>query len=505
LQGATSEKALSPASRWAAIAGLGLGALLRAHDFDAHPLWIDEYGTSWVVAAENLAGVWDRALAIQGQSPLYYLVVRGFVDMLGDSSLALRLPSLFAGIGLLAVGYWMALRLFKDPRVALASLAALALDERLIFYSQSARPYALALFCACLSFGLYARLLVDPRFRVRIAWLLASAATYYLHYLFGVALLAQLLHSVLRHPHSMARLRVDAFGFALLAGLLSPGVLQLAALHARRHVLDWVPPSQEAWAGVQLALSFFDLRILGVIGAGLTLALLLERPRTLRIPRSGLAVSALWFGVPLFVVSLGSLWLGVNLLHPRYVAVIIPAVALLWGAALALPESPRWTVGLLGIFVIANILWGLLPMRDGNGVFDQWYRAQHWQSATLRLAEQSRAGDLVLYGTRFVESDAVTRGEAPSQVVDFVSWPVRAHLPDGASLRLRALPFHFSPGTLQPLLLEMQRSGARVWIIGLADAFAPLLPRAKRQLGLAVQSHEEHGNIHLLRLGRGAP
>ena len=505
MQGETSGKALSPAFRWAAIACLGLGALLRGYDFDAHPLWIDEYGTSWVVAAENLAGVWERALAIQGQSPLYYLVVRGFVDALGDSSQAMRLPSLLAGVGLLAAGYWMALRLFGDPRVALGSLAALALDERLIFYSQNARPYALALLCACLSFGLYARLLVDPRWRVRIAWLLASAATYYLHYLFGVALLAQLLHCVLRRPRSAARLRADAGGFALLAALLSPGFVQLAALHARRHVLDWVPASQEAWAGLQLALSFFDLRVLGAVGAGLALALLLERPRTLRIARSGLAVTTLWFGVPLLVVSLGSLWLDVNLLHPRYVAVVIPAVALLWGAALALPSNPRWAGGLLGIFVIASILWAVLPMREGNGVFDHWYRAQHWQSATLRLAEESRAGDLVLYGTRFVESDAVTRGEAPSHLSDFVSWPVRAHLPDDASLRLRALPFRYSPGTVGPLLLEMQGARTRIWIIGLADAFAPLLPRAARQLGLEVKSHEEHGSIHLLRLGRGAP
>jgi uncharacterized membrane protein len=162
-----------------AVGFFALGTFLRAHDVTGHELWIDEYGTSWVIAAESWRDVWRRVLEIQGQSPLYYLVVRAFVDVLGPGPLALRLPSLVSGIALLGFCYVVALRLFADRRVAMATVAAFALDERLIFYSRDARPYALALLCATGSFFFYAKLLCDERWRTRLGWILATAAAYY--------------------------------------------------------------------------------------------------------------------------------------------------------------------------------------------------------------------------------------------------------------------------------------------------------------------------------------
>ena len=53
-----------------------------------------------------------------------------------------------------------------------------------------------------------------------------------------------------------------------------------------------------------------------------------SREDGLDVSRSGLTLSALWFGIPLLGVMAASSWFGVNLLHPRYVAVAIPAVAL---------------------------------------------------------------------------------------------------------------------------------------------------------------------------------
>ena len=506
MQGETRRPGHASAIQWAGFACLVVGALLRVFDFDAHPLWIDEYGTAWVVDAPDLGGVWQRAVAIQGQSPLYYLVVRGFVASMGDSSLVLRLPSLLAGIALLAAGYWAAQRIFGDARVALAALVALSLDERLIFYTQNARPYALALLCAVLSFGLYARMLGDPRSRTQAAWIVASVATYYFHYLFGIALFGQFLHWTLQLRKRPVERRAEAGAFALLAALMVPGSLQLAALHARRHVLDWVPVSQESWAAAgELALSLVDSRLLVVVAVGLLAAVLVERPRSLRISRSGLALCALWLGIPLLGVTLASSALGVNLLHARYVAVAIPAMPLLYGAMLSLPASPRLSGGLLALFVAASLPLGVLPMLEGRGIFDDWYRAQQWEQAAQAVVENARAGELVLYGTRFVESDAVSLGEAPAHVADFVSWPLRAHLSASPPFQLHALPFRYTPETLQSLLIEIRAAQERIWIVGLPDAIAPLLPVAERRLGLVVRGHQQYGNVHLLGLEPGAP
>ncbi|MBW2290411.1 MAG: hypothetical protein JRG90_21685, partial [Deltaproteobacteria bacterium] len=84
---------------------LVLGAWLRIHNFDQPGLWVDEYGTWWVVAANGYAEVAARAWEVQGQSPFYYLIVRGCVDLFGLASWSLRLPSLVFGILALGLGY----------------------------------------------------------------------------------------------------------------------------------------------------------------------------------------------------------------------------------------------------------------------------------------------------------------------------------------------------------------------------------------------------------------
>ena len=71
-----------------------LGSWLRIHGFDRPGLWIDEYGTWWVIAADGYAGVAARAWEVQGQSPFYYLIVRSCTDLFGLASWSLRLPSL---------------------------------------------------------------------------------------------------------------------------------------------------------------------------------------------------------------------------------------------------------------------------------------------------------------------------------------------------------------------------------------------------------------------------
>ena len=505
MQGETRRPRRAGPTTWAALALGCLGAALRLYGFDDHPLWIDEYGTAWVVEASNLQGVWQRAMAIHGQSPLYYLLVDGFVALLGESSLALRLPSLVAGLGLLWAGYWAAQIIFEDARVALATLTVLALDERLVFYAQNARPYALALLFAVLSFGLYARLLRDPRWPVRCAWLVVSAATYYLHFLFVLGLFAQFLHWLLGVSKRVGTRRDETLCFAGLALLMAPGAVQLADLYSRRHVLDWVPVSQESWAGLHFALSLVDVRLLAVVALAALAAWLFERPRVLRLSRSGLAICALWLGVPLVGVMLASSVLGINLLYARYVAVTIPAIASLYGALLCLPRSPRLAGGLLALFVVASLPFGVLPMLEGRGVFDDWYRSQHWERAAGQLTETAQPGELVLYATRFVESDAVSGGEAASHVEEFVSWPLRAHLSEALELRLHALPFRYTAQTLPHVAREIRAAPGRIWVIGLGDGIAPLIPFAEQRLGWAVQSHEQHGAVHLLGLARVDP
>ena len=129
-----------------------LGAILRVYNFWVPPIWVDEYGTWWVVAADAWSEVIERTLRIQGQSPFYYLLVRTIAGLGGYGALQLRLLSVICGIATLALVYPLAVKIFNDCRVALLSLIIFALSEPLIWYAQIARPYSLALFFSLVSF-----------------------------------------------------------------------------------------------------------------------------------------------------------------------------------------------------------------------------------------------------------------------------------------------------------------------------------------------------------------
>ena len=84
-----------------------LGAILRVYNFWVPPIWVDEYGTWWVVAADAWSEVIERTLRIQGQSPFYYLLVRTIAGLgrLWRASITITLRHLrhrHVGIGLSA-------------------------------------------------------------------------------------------------------------------------------------------------------------------------------------------------------------------------------------------------------------------------------------------------------------------------------------------------------------------------------------------------------------------
>ncbi|MBI3725192.1 hypothetical protein HY251_14775, partial [bacterium] len=68
------------------------GLVLRARGIE-DGLWLDEIGTAWA-ARGTAADVVRHVEAVQGQSPLPYLIVRATTAALWESEVALRLPSL---------------------------------------------------------------------------------------------------------------------------------------------------------------------------------------------------------------------------------------------------------------------------------------------------------------------------------------------------------------------------------------------------------------------------
>lgn len=496
-----NERAWPRAETTLLVALLALGVFLRVKGIASHPLWVDEYGTWWTIAGEGWSDLWHRVLTIQGQSPFYYALVRGSVDVLGPGVLALRLPSLFFGVGLLGVCMPLAQAAFGNRRVALFAVAAFAVNERLIFYSQDARPYALALFCLALSFLAYLALLDRPRSqRARGAYLLATAATVYAHYLFGVGILIQALHWLL-YRRGRADLGPWLVTAALLAVLLLPGAFQLADLAGRREVLDWVEKTGPGEV-VRLWLRYFDGPVLLATAGAALLAVVADRRLALSGHRGRLSLVGLWLFVPFLVIALIPPLFDVSLLHRRYLLMALPAAGLAYGALMGLPGRGTRLAWLpLGVFLLATAFLRVPPAQN-TGLFSERFHTENWEWAVGTLLERHRPGEPIFYATHLVELDAVVLGRASEEGLSFSTWPVAAHLPPERHTSLRALPYRETPETTPVLHARLDEAAIapRSWVIGTHTMVEPFIRLAQKRRDVVVAGRGRYGRIFVLQL-----
>lgn len=141
-----------------------LGAAQRISGIGERGLWSDELFTTDIVVdhpltgaasfrrtdlfhVEETDGFWTAA-AVDNNPPLFELLAKASVAAIGPSDIAVRLPSLIAGI--LTV-LWLALQAWRarardDFAVYATATILAALSGPLITYSREARPYSLAVF-----------------------------------------------------------------------------------------------------------------------------------------------------------------------------------------------------------------------------------------------------------------------------------------------------------------------------------------------------------------------
>ena len=194
----------------AALFILLLATALRFYRLDAQSFWNDE-GNSARVSERSLALILEGT-ASDIHPPLYYLLLRGWRELLGDSEFGLRSLSAFAGVAVVALVVDLGRVAYPGrgrPTALLAGLLA-ALSPALIYYSQEARMYALLALWAALSTLLLLRLPGRAySHRLALAYVLTSAAGLYTHYFYPAVLLWQnilvLIHigHEARSPHPL--------------------------------------------------------------------------------------------------------------------------------------------------------------------------------------------------------------------------------------------------------------------------------------------------------------
>ena len=177
-------------------------------------LWRDE-AFSWAMASRGVGVV--PLTARDFNPPLYYLLLAGWMQLVGASELALRSLSVIFFVATLWVAWRFMVDLLDVPRRrAGLYLALIACNPMLVYYAVEARMYSLVALLATTSF--YAWFAQRP-----VLYVISTAAGLYTHYFIVLVLVCQVLGAALAGRFEHLRRRVAMLAVPLL--LLAPWVI----------------------------------------------------------------------------------------------------------------------------------------------------------------------------------------------------------------------------------------------------------------------------------------
>jgi uncharacterized membrane protein len=211
---------------------------LRMWNLGGKSLWYDEF-----LSLEFADQPFDQILDTPEKTnpPFYYVFLRAWKGLFGESEISLRAPSVFFGVLAVALMGWIG---FIIGGIGLAWLSALLMTVSAMPLSQSqeARMFALFMAASILSFG--SLLCWESRGEKKwgLFYIISTAAMAYTHHYWIFCFLAQQIYLGWR----MVRRRVPFWGWADIS--LGTLVLSLPPLFIlSRHILDicrdglWIP------------------------------------------------------------------------------------------------------------------------------------------------------------------------------------------------------------------------------------------------------------------------
>ncbi|MEH0929946.1 glycosyltransferase family 39 protein [Micromonospora sp. CPCC 205558] len=370
------------------VTGSGLGSA---------QLWRDELAT-WSAATRSPTDLARLAGTIDAATGPYYLLMHGWTTVVGDSTIALRLPAVLAmtvAAGLLAV---LGARLV-DRRAGLFAGLLFAVLPGTSRYGQEARPYALATMLAVLATLLLVTALRRPSWARWAGYATAVAALGLIHLIALTLLAAHALvvliawwrgpaaaGSTAPRPDAERDRRAWRWLVAVLPAALLATPLLVKARAQQSRQLNWVhlvrPDDLSALPGGVAQSSVVGGLLVGVAALG---AARLGR-------RAVLPVSAVLLPV-LLLFAAGTV---VPLWVPRYLVFVVPFACLLAGAALAAVAAPA--------ALVVVLLAGLLGLPDQAALrrTHEWPRSApvDYAGAARVIADGQRPGDAVVYSPR---------------------------------------------------------------------------------------------------------
>jgi 4-amino-4-deoxy-L-arabinose transferase-like glycosyltransferase len=417
---------------------VGVGSAARLWQI-RESLWLDELHTSWVVS-DTFEAITPRA-RMGNQGPGYFYIVRLSTLALGENELALRMPSLLAGIGLILVVGVITWRWCGVIWAGWLAAILVALDGNMIFFSQEARTYALVQLIALLQLAAFWKLQTQPRGELRLAVVVGWIVLFQLHYTTALLIAGELLWWAAvqwwqrgKGAYRPAQLLCDV-GLTVAACAIT--WQHLAEIATRRSMWELFISKQPPW--VALGWFHWDVYVLStvLICPGLTAVAYFfqakgrwqrggDEPRTtieLQAWSGVVPLLVLWWSAP--VVIAWSLTVSdlARVFFPRYLMGVAVAPMVCAGLGLTICRGPRTrtlaAVAITSLAVIANGLVGQF-LDDGRLIAD---RQQDWRGAVEWLNEGRDVELPVFVRSGLIEADRL-RTESNHSLEDLCILPV---------------------------------------------------------------------------------
>lgn len=207
------------------------GLLLRVLFINkAEGLWNDEY-ISWMIASQPLTNGFIENIKWQCHMPFYYLYLKFFMTLFGQSDLALRLTSVLAGTASIPVMYLAGREINK--RTGIVAALFTALSSFLIYYSQEVRLYAILFLFSAISLLFTLKIIKTPNSKnlsgfVTSCFLILITHTIGFVYVFFILLLISVF-LFKKYKREISGLWI---GITLIAAILSPLIIKIFTAHS---------------------------------------------------------------------------------------------------------------------------------------------------------------------------------------------------------------------------------------------------------------------------------
>lgn len=254
--GVSKSRSLPLWFKYGVIALIGIGVFFRFYNLDKKVYWIDEVNSSLrtlgytkteliataftgeVISAEQLqqfqrlspergwSATWNALTGTAEHTPLYFLVARAWVGMVGHSIASMRCLTALFSVLVFPCLYWLCRELFDTPTAGWVAMGLFAVTPVHVLYAQEARPYSLLSVLIVLSSALLLRAL---RTQNRTNWIiygLTLTAGLYTQLLFSLVVVSHGIYVLWTERWSRVQAYLLAAGAACLS--LVPWLLLLA-------------------------------------------------------------------------------------------------------------------------------------------------------------------------------------------------------------------------------------------------------------------------------------